>query len=94
MISCNVSSTNLNEQVGMLNEFFQSIFSPKQKFNITNIESENPILTNFNISNRKIQKVVDQIDVTIPWAEWPSSSVLSEDVQRNQQISEQTLQEH
>ena len=30
MISCNISSTSLNEQVDMLNEFFQSVFNPKQ----------------------------------------------------------------
>ena len=29
MISCNISSTNLNEQVDMLNEFFQSVFCRK-----------------------------------------------------------------
>ena len=47
MISCNISSTNLNEQVDMLNEFLQSVFTPKQKFSITKIKSDNPILTNF-----------------------------------------------
>ena len=64
MISCNISSTNLNEQVDMLNEFIQSVFTPKQKFSITDIKSENPILTNFLISKRTVQKIVDQIDVT------------------------------
>ena len=47
MIGCNISSTNLNEQVGMLNEVFQSVFTPRQKFSITDIKSENPILTSF-----------------------------------------------
>ena len=66
MISCNISNRNLNdnEQVVMLNEFFQSVFSPKQKFSITDIKSENPILTNFYRSKRPIQKIVDEIDVT------------------------------
>ena len=55
MISCNISSTNLKEQVDMLNEFFQSVFTPKQKLSITDIKSENPILTNFFISKRTIR---------------------------------------
>ena len=63
-ISCNISSAKLNEQVDMLNEFFQSVFSPKRKFSIIDTKSENPILTNLDISKRTIQKLVDQIDVT------------------------------
>ena len=64
VISCNISSANLNEQIDKLKEFFQSVFTPKQNFSITDIKSENPILTNFFISKRAIQKIVDQIDVT------------------------------
>ena len=63
MISCNISSTNLNEQVDMLNEIFQSVFTLKQKFSITDVKSENPILSNFFLSKRTIQKIVDRIDV-------------------------------
>ena len=64
MTSCNISSTNLNEQFDLLNELFQSISSPKQKFSITDITNEDPILTNFDISKQTIQQVVDQIDST------------------------------
>ena len=48
----------------MLNEFIQSVFSPKQKLRITTIKRENPILTNFDLSKQTIQKTVDQTDVT------------------------------
>ena len=51
MINCNNGSANLNEQVDMLNEFFQSILIPKQKFSITDIKSKNPILTNIEANN-------------------------------------------
>ena len=64
MISCNISSKNLNEQVDMLNEFFQSVFTPKQKISIPDSKSENPVLKNFFIWKRTIQKIVNPIDVT------------------------------
>ena len=64
MSSCNISSRNLNEQVDMLNEFFQSVFTPKQKLSITDIKSEKPILTIFFILKRTIRKKGNQIDVT------------------------------
>ena len=64
MISCNISSTILKEQVDTLNDIFQSVFTPQQKFSTTDIKSEKPMLTNFFISKQTIQKIVDPIDVT------------------------------
>ena len=53
LIKDEVESTNPNEQVNMLNDFFHSVFNPKESFSIRDIQFENPLLTNFDISKRQ-----------------------------------------
>ena len=64
LISCGISSTSIYEQVDVLKEFFQSVFVPKQKLSITDIKSDKPIPTKFDLSKRATQKTVNQIVVT------------------------------
>ena len=47
-----------------MNEFFHSVFSPKQPFSISNTETKNPTLTNFNILVGTIHSSVSELDIT------------------------------
>ena len=57
-------STIVHEQVDIMNEFFHSVFSPKQPFSISDIETKNSTLTNFNISVETIHSFVSELDIT------------------------------
>ena len=48
------SSSSLQEKVDFLNDFFQSVYSPKVEFNLSDIKFEYPKLTNFSISQTEV----------------------------------------
>ena len=64
MISDNTTVSSLEEKVNLLNEFFHSVFSQKIKFNIKDVECDNPQITNFSISHTTITEILMTIDVT------------------------------
>ena len=64
IVSGHKVSTIVHEQVDIINEFFHSIFSPKQPFINSDIKTKNPTLTNFNISVETIHSFVSGLDIT------------------------------
>ena len=57
--------TIFHEQFDIINEFFHSVFfSPKQPFSISDIETKNLTLTNFNISVEAIHSFVSELVIT------------------------------
>ena len=64
LIKDEVESTNPNEQVNMLNDFFHSVFNPKESFSIRDIQFGNPLLTNFDISKKTVSEILSTLDVT------------------------------
>ena len=52
------------EQVNMLNQFFQSVFSPKTNFSLKDFKVQKPSVTNFDISKNTIRNLMDDIDAT------------------------------
>ena len=52
------TSTNVYGKANLLNEFFQSVSSPKFLFHIREIEPENLKLTNFNVRKKSLQNVL------------------------------------
>ena len=61
LIEDEVESTNPNEQVNMLNDFFHSVFNPKESFSIRDIQFENPLLTNFDISKKTVSEILSTL---------------------------------
>ena len=59
-------STIVHEQVDIMIEFFHSVFSPKQPFSNSYIETKNPTLKNFNISVETIHSFVSKLEITKP----------------------------
>ena len=64
IVSGDKVSTIVHEQVDILNEFFHSVFSLKQPFRISDIETKNPTLTNFNISVETIHSFLSELNIT------------------------------
>ena len=64
IVSGDKVSTIVHKQVDIMNEFFHSVFSPKQPFSISDIGTKNPTLTNFNISVETIHSFVSELDIT------------------------------
>ena len=50
------------EQVNMVNEFFHSVFSPKNNFSLKDFKVQKSALTNFDISKNTIRYIIDDID--------------------------------
>ena len=57
-----VASSSLYEKVDFLNDFFQSVYSPKVEFNLSDIKCENPKLTNLILSKTEIFDVSVTLD--------------------------------
>lgn len=64
MTNGGVSATKANEKVSLLNEFFHSVFSPKSDFNLDDIQCEDPLLTDFDISESTIRELLLSLDVS------------------------------
>ena len=64
VVSGDKVSTIVHEQVDIINEFFHSVFSPKQPFSFSDIGTKKPTLTNFNISFKTIHSFVSELDIT------------------------------
>ena len=62
IVSGDKVSTLVHEQVDIMNEFFHSVFSPKQPSSTFDIETKNPTLTNFNISVETMHSFVSELD--------------------------------
>ena len=58
------SASNIEDKVNLLNDFFQSVYTPKHSFSIEDISSMNPTLTNFCISKKKINRLQSERDIT------------------------------
>ena len=64
IVSGDKVSTIIHEQVDIMNEFFHSVFSPKQSFSISDIETKSLTLTNFNILVETIHSFVSELDIS------------------------------
>ena len=83
LINSGRSASNIEDKVNLLNDFFQSVYTPKHSFSIEDINSMNPTLTHFCISKKKIIRLQSERDITKTRSPngYPPSSIKK---QRNQ----------
>ena len=60
------SASNIEDKLILLNDFFHSVYTPKHSFGIEDINSMNPILTNFYISKQTTNRKQSELDITKP----------------------------
>ena len=96
MISHNDHNSLLNQQTEILNNLSDSVFSRGTKINLEDIQTEDPTLTNFDISKANILNILVSLDKRSPVKrpERVTTSLLSKDFEEHQQTRRRTHEKY